>query len=127
MISDILSEAKADIESYLLGDDRGYSSDPELCDQIWKLLQDMEALRLRLDTLPHKVKSCRQCPHASEGELRCGLMYDQRPLYLGSYRKIGEEYEYGKRIPEWCPLRSAITEITPDSHPDIWQLLQPPS
>jgi hypothetical protein len=50
MISDILAQAKSDIEQYLLGDDRGYSSEPDLCDQIWKLLQDMEALRLRLDS-----------------------------------------------------------------------------
>lgn len=65
MISGILYQAEQDIEGYLTGDDRGYAAHPDLCDQISQLLQDMKALRERLDSpvepapdlsLPGRVK-----------------------------------------------------------------------
>lgn len=72
MISDVLSDAVAKIRRYL--DDVDTYSDPMMRVEIWAVVDRMQALRARLDTLPlpvptencdagHDVPANTACPH----------------------------------------------------------------
>jgi len=58
MISDVLSEAVRDIREYLKPP-FGYTGDPEMMAKITKVIAEMEALRIELDTPPSAKKGAR--------------------------------------------------------------------
>lgn len=65
-----------------------------------------------------QIERCGQCPYCREGthkglpdgEYSCHKVYDDRPNYQGSYRRVGNRYDYNGQIPEWCPLPSQTEE-----------------
>lgn len=53
-----------------------------------------------------------ECPYSFDrvvkgwpsGMYECQKVYDKRPNFQGSYRQIGNQSQYRRGIPEWCPL-----------------------
>ncbi|MGG6267127.1 hypothetical protein ACQ4M3_13245 [Leptolyngbya sp. AN03gr2] len=60
------------------------------------------------------LNTCGECPYSFEstdkglpdGVFRCHKTYDNRPNFQGSFRRIGDRYQYQQQIPHWCPLPS---------------------